>query len=257
MAGGADKEERSNDTVMNHDSPYYLHPSDYPRQIHVNDVLTDGNYIDWKQEMQNFLFAKNKIGFMDGSIQKPKEGSSDHMAWMRCDAMIKGWLNTAMEQEIQTSVKYAYTARKKLADTKDKEKLFDFLLGLDADFGTICTQILAMQPIPSLNAAFHLVKEDEQQKAITGPKRAVTESAAFQTHVSARRDQASKPKSKEAKPNPSELFEGCTFYGKDGHKKEGCFKIIGYPDWWPGKVKQEKPKPKAVCVEMEASRYRE
>ncbi|XP_076928722.1 uncharacterized protein LOC143592775 [Bidens hawaiensis] len=142
---------------------------------------------------------------------------------------------------------------KKLIDTKDKEKLYEFLLGLDADFGTIRTQILAMQPIPYLNAAFHLVKDDEQQKAITGPKKANTEVAAFQTHVSARRDQANKPKSKEAKSNSGELFEGCTFCGKDGHKKEGCFKRIGYPNWWPGKVKQDKQKPKATCVEKEAS----
>ena len=33
--------------VSDHNSPYYIHPSDYPRQMHVNDVLTDANYIDW------------------------------------------------------------------------------------------------------------------------------------------------------------------------------------------------------------------
>lgn len=28
------------------------------------------------------------------------------MAWMRCDAMIKRWLTTAMEKEIHTGIKY-------------------------------------------------------------------------------------------------------------------------------------------------------
>ena len=32
------------------------------------------------------------------------------MAWMRCDAMIKGWLTTAMEKDIRSSVKYATTS---------------------------------------------------------------------------------------------------------------------------------------------------
>ena len=47
--------------ILDHNSPYYIHASDYPRQMHVNDVLTDANYIDWSQEMQNFLFAKKQI----------------------------------------------------------------------------------------------------------------------------------------------------------------------------------------------------
>nr|KAJ0213988.1 hypothetical protein LSAT_V11C400204210 [Lactuca sativa] len=33
----------------------------------------------------------------------------------------------------------------------------------------------------------------------------------------------------------------------DGHSKDGCFKKMGYRDWWPGK--KVKPKPKAACVE--------
>ncbi|GJS88300.1 putative RNA-directed DNA polymerase [Tanacetum coccineum] len=32
----------------------------------------------------------------------------------------------------------------------------------------------------------------------------------------------------------------CTNCGKDGHNRDGCFELIGYPDWWPGKGKQDK-----------------
>ncbi|GKF39725.1 hypothetical protein Tco_0119786, partial [Tanacetum coccineum] len=39
----------------------------------------------------------------------------------------------------------------------------------------------------------------------------------------------------------------CTECNKDGHTREGCFKLIGYPEWWPGK-KGEKNKGKAACV---------
>ncbi|GKD05251.1 hypothetical protein Tco_1180225 [Tanacetum coccineum] len=37
---------------------------------------------------------------------------------------------------------------------------------------------------------------------------------------------------------------------KDGHTREGCFKLIGYPEWWPRK-KGEKNKGKAACVKTE------
>ncbi|XP_076961087.1 uncharacterized protein LOC143637636 [Bidens hawaiensis] len=107
---------RKERATIDHDSPYYIHPSDYPRQMHVNEALTDGNYVDWSQEMTNFLFAKNKIGFIDGTIKKPIPSAAEHMGWMRCDAMIKGWLNTAMEKEICGSVKYARTTEEMWKD---------------------------------------------------------------------------------------------------------------------------------------------
>ncbi|GJT33906.1 putative reverse transcriptase, RNA-dependent DNA polymerase, LTR copia-type gag-polypeptide [Tanacetum coccineum] len=43
--------------------------------------------------------------------------------------------------------------------------------------------------------------------------------------------------------------EHCTFCGKDGHNEDGCFRLIGYPDWWPGKGRQEKQRPRNVHVE--------
>ena len=49
-----------------------------------------------------------------------------------------------------------------------------------------------------------------------------------------------------------EGIEHCTECNRDGHKREGCFKLIGYPEWWPGK-KGEKAKGKAACVETETS----
>ncbi|PWA50889.1 gag-polypeptide of LTR copia-type [Artemisia annua] len=95
---------------ITYNSPYYLHPSDYPKQLHVIEILTDNNFANWSQEMTNFLFAKNKIEFVDGTIKKPEKTSKDYMPWMRVDAMIKGWLTTAMEKNIRNSVKYAGTA---------------------------------------------------------------------------------------------------------------------------------------------------
>lgn len=106
--------------VIDHSSLYYLHPSDYPKQLHVNDILTDNNYLDWSQEMWNFLFAKNKFEFVDGTIEKLEKGRTNYMPWMRCDAMIKGWLTTAMEKNIRNSVKYASTASEIWSDLLER-----------------------------------------------------------------------------------------------------------------------------------------
>ncbi|GJS97691.1 putative RNA-directed DNA polymerase [Tanacetum coccineum] len=42
----------------------------------------------------------------------------------------------------------------------------------------------------------------------------------------------------------------CTECNKDGHTHKGCFKLIGYPEWCPGK-KGEKNKDRAACVKTE------
>ncbi|GJS25460.1 putative RNA-directed DNA polymerase [Tanacetum coccineum] len=46
----------------------------------------------------------------------------------------------------------------------------------------------------------------------------------------------------------------CGECGRDGHTRDGCFKIIGYPEWWNVKNKQEKARPKAACAEAEPNK---
>ncbi|KAI3712838.1 hypothetical protein L1987_71405 [Smallanthus sonchifolius] len=323
MAGDeADGSSNSGTELVDANSPFYLHPSDYPKQMQVNESLTDNNFNDWIQEMMNFLFAKNKIGFVDGSIKKPDKTDKKYMNWMRCDAMIKGWLTTAMEKEIRASVKYANTAAeiwkdlyerfgkesaprtyeikqsitmtrqegstvsgyftklrglwdeidtmlpvprcecegcscdigKKLMELKEKERLYEFLMGLNADFTVIRTQILAMKPTPTLGAAYHLVAEDEQQRNIAAGKKTTPESMAFQATQQRKREGQTqkKPWQRNEKSQLNTKAEHCTFCGRDGHVREGCFKVIGYPDWFFGKGKKEDVKPKAAAEQHPA-----
>lgn len=319
-----DKTGENSSTLIDHNSPYYLHPSDVPKQIHVNEILTDSNYADWSQEMEIFLFAKNKFEFVDGTIEKPEKGAKDYMLWMRCDAMVKGWLTAAMEKNIRDSVKYANTAsrmwadlrerfgkessprayelKQKIASTRqdgtsvsvyytslrtlwdevssilpfprcscdgcscdvgkeindfqEKERLYQFLMGLDTEFAVIKTQILATKPTPSLATVYHLVAEDERQRNISNDKRSPPEPAAFKafqrksTNFNSSKERNFQKNFKENKEKKED--EQCTFCGREGHKRDGCFKLIGYPEWWPGK-KGEKNKPRAACTETESS----
>lgn len=315
MAGDEALKNKDEGETINHNSPFYLHASDYPKQLHVNDTLTDKNYGDWEQEMMNFLFTKNKTGFIDGSIEMPEKGSDKYLPWMRCDAMIKGWLTTAMEKEIRNSVKYAKTAAeiwrdlkerfgkesapkayelkqslnstrqdgmtvsayytrlrvlwdeiesilptpkcscngckcelgRKMVELKEKERIYEFLMGLDDQFSVIKTQILAMKPTPNLSNVYHLVAEDEQQRIIGASKGPVREVAAFQANFQGRRNQYEK----DGRKMNSQVNKTahCSHCGKDGHDKDGCFKRIGYPEWWPGKGKGDKSRPKAALVE--------
>lgn len=57
--------------------------------------------------------------------------------------------------------------QKKLSNMCEREKLYDFLIGLDEVFNTIKTQILSMPHDISLRQAYNLVAEDEQQRLIS------------------------------------------------------------------------------------------
>ncbi|XP_071719068.1 uncharacterized protein [Rutidosis leptorrhynchoides] len=276
MTGG---QSASSSTTIDISSLYFLTPSDNPGQNFVGDnLLRDGNYSDRKNKMMNALFAKNKFGFLDGSIPTPAEGSNDFMNWRRCNAMVRGWLVNSMEKEIKMSVKYAITARdiwtdlqerfdkenaprayelrrsvsmihqdnqtisayytklrtiwdeiasvspiptctcnactcelsKSIGKMRDKERLYNFLMGLNDEYNGIRSQILSSDPLPSVMAAFHLVNQDEQQRIIvrigTGD---------------------------EQERGDDKI---CTYCQKTGHTIDGCFEIVGYPDWWTKKA---------------------
>ncbi|XP_071726907.1 uncharacterized protein [Rutidosis leptorrhynchoides] len=119
MAG--DEAESSTTSPIDITSPYFLTPADQPGQNFVGDnLLRDGNYSDWKSEMTNALFAKNKFGFVDGSMPMPSKESKYLVIWQRCNAMVRGWLVSSMVQEIKNSVKYALIAKDIWDDLKER-----------------------------------------------------------------------------------------------------------------------------------------
>lgn len=291
-------------------SPYFLSASDHPGQNFVGDnLLRDGNYSDWQNEMTNALFAKNKIGFVDGTTQMPSDDSPDLMNWKRCNALVRGWLVSAMEKEIKSSVKYANTARDiwidleerfgkenaprayelirmittihqndmtvsayytklrgvwdeiqsisptptcsckgckcgiatEIGKMRDKERLYDFLMGLNEEYGAVKTQILSTDPLPTLGSAYHLVSQDEQQRQIGTARITSNETAAFQAFGRGNNKNFGNNQSSTKKRNEDRT---CTHCQKTGHTVDGCFELVGYPEWWNPKNAKNASKPK-------------
>nr|GEU44665.1 hypothetical protein [Tanacetum cinerariifolium] len=94
-----------------------------------------------------------------------------------------------------------------------------------------------------------MVVEDERRRVISNENRTPHESDAFKDFQ--RYDGPLGPTKERSGAKVVE--EGNKYYtecNKDGHTREGCFKLIGYPEWWPRK-KGEKTKGKVACVEIE------
>ncbi|KAG7560507.1 Retrotransposon gag domain [Arabidopsis thaliana x Arabidopsis arenosa] len=87
-------------------SPFYLQTSDHPGLVLVAESLDGNNYGVWFVAMTTSLEAKNKLGFIDGSIVKPDESDPYHKIWCRCNSMVKSWLMNSVSKKIYASILY-------------------------------------------------------------------------------------------------------------------------------------------------------
>ncbi|XP_021725075.1 uncharacterized protein LOC110692383 [Chenopodium quinoa] len=98
------------DPSQDHISPFYLHPLDNPGMKLVSEKFNGTGYGDWKRSMLISLSAKNKLGFVDGSIEKPTD-SNFLRAGERCNSMIISWILGVLDHNLARSVLYFGTAR--------------------------------------------------------------------------------------------------------------------------------------------------
>jgi hypothetical protein len=116
--------KNSNNKSSNMDSsnPYYIHPSDHPGHLLVPTKLNGTNYPSWSISMIHALTAKNKIGFINGSIKVPSEvdQSAEYALWNRCNSMILSWLTHSVEPDLAKGVIHAKTAHQVWEDFKDQ-----------------------------------------------------------------------------------------------------------------------------------------
>ncbi|KAK3001165.1 hypothetical protein RJ639_021761 [Escallonia herrerae] len=123
--------------AINTKSPFNLHSSDHPSLIFVTQPLSENgeNYFTWKHNTLTALQSKNKAGFVDGSTAKPNG------VWNE--------LQNLKPLPVCTS-----GARKKMQETREEEKVINFLIGLDDAYKTVRSQILNIDPLPRLGRAY-------------------------------------------------------------------------------------------------------
>lgn len=85
------------------DSPYTLHMSDNMGALITSVLLCGDNYSKWAIELWNPLQAKQKIGFIDGTITKPTSNA---------DFMIVGQIRTSIDPKVRSMVTHVFDACK-------------------------------------------------------------------------------------------------------------------------------------------------
>ncbi|XP_019158327.1 PREDICTED: uncharacterized protein LOC109155052 [Ipomoea nil] len=95
-----------NDTA----SPFFLHSSENPSLILVSAVLDGRNYHPWSSAMEMALLSKNKLGFVDGTIEVPSVADVKFPYWKRCNNMVSTWITRSVSPEIAQTILWLGTA---------------------------------------------------------------------------------------------------------------------------------------------------
>ncbi|KAF7842217.1 uncharacterized protein G2W53_004515 [Senna tora] len=275
---------------------YSLHNSDNPGMSLVTTPLDGRNYLSWSIAVKTALEAKDKIGFVDGSIDIP-EDPAEYKKWKAVDSMIKSWIVNSISKTFSDTFVYCLTAKdlwnvleerfgvsnapqlyhvqrqtnslrqgndtitiyynklrrcwdeldrimpmptctcgkctcglkKKVTDMMASIKLLQFLMGLSPVYDVVRTQILNLDPLPTVNKAFAMVVTDEAQREINMTYSGVAESSnAMMVKSSQGKNDPIGFKRKDQ--NKKDKF--CDHCNMNGHTKETCFKIHGYPEWF-------------------------
>lgn len=178
---GAKADETSSVSI----SPYSLFASDNPGAV-ITSVLLNGEYYnEWSSEMLNALQAKRKLGFINGTLKKPAEGSPDLENWLAVNSMLVGWIRTSIQPKVRSTVTYISDAHQLWSNLKERFSVGNTVrihqikaqlasckqegqsvLDYFGKLSTLWEELQSYQPIHvcSCGAATAIAKEREQEK---------------------------------------------------------------------------------------------
>ncbi|KAM2212439.1 hypothetical protein ACFX1S_022740 [Malus domestica] len=70
--------------------------------------------------MRIALSAKNKIGFIDGSLKSPASTDAKYPIWQRCNDMALSWIWQSVQGNIACSILYCKSASAAWKDLEDR-----------------------------------------------------------------------------------------------------------------------------------------
>ena len=107
-----------------------------------------------------------------------------------------------------------------------------FLAGLDPDFNQARSEVLRKDPPLGLESCYAYIRKDQSQRQTMEDPKLEPDNV---VHM-ATRNRNTKGKTGTGKGNSFT----CTHCGEEGHSKQRCYEIIGYPEWWDFSKKPRK-----------------
>nr|GEV35790.1 hypothetical protein [Tanacetum cinerariifolium] len=206
--------------------------SDHHGMTLTNTLFNGSNFHGWNRNVKMALDAKLKLGFIDGSCLKPDIEDDDFLQVNYGKKLQKDMdknnngLSTCDCGKIRECT-CDVLGKFMLRDSNSK--LIQFLMKLNDEYESVKNQILAMDPLPTVNKAYYIVQQIEKQKQVTNH---TFEPSAFFANLNNKRSNSGRKENRGSR-NDGKRF--CICCNQEGHTVDQCFKKIGYLDWYKGK----------------------
>nr|GEW81343.1 reverse transcriptase, RNA-dependent DNA polymerase, Gag-polypeptide of LTR copia-type [Tanacetum cinerariifolium] len=215
--------------------PLYFHPNDHRGLLLIAKKLNGSdNYGTWKRLMLIALSAKNKIKLIIGEYDEPKVYY--HKLTGPLDEI------DAIEAPYACTCKCVCDNGKENGEREQRRRLIQFLMGLDECYTNIRGQILLMQHLPLVAKAYNMLIHEEKQRDF--PKHSSQTPVTLNTYRNAYTLSYRNNNHPNTPNNPTNGLQTerrntfrkgifCGYYKKEGHPKEECYKLLGYPRGHP------------------------
>ncbi|GAU29493.1 hypothetical protein TSUD_360380 [Trifolium subterraneum] len=252
-----------NDTL----NPYFMHPNENPALVLVTPLLNGANYHSWSRSMTVAIRSKNKLHFLDGSLPRPWDDDLDSLAWDRCNTMVMSWITNSVDPEIAQSVIWMDVAADIWKELKDRfyqgdvfrisdiqeelcnlkqaitkirsyqesDQVIRFLKGLNEQYFPVRSQIMLMDPLPSISKVYSLLVQQERQNVVPMDESkllAMSKTQYYHRGASSNRGRGYSSRGGGRTSAGRGKGKVCTYCGMTNHVIDDCFKKYGYPPHW-------------------------
>ncbi|KAG8634305.1 hypothetical protein MANES_17G034799v8 [Manihot esculenta] len=122
-----------------------------------------------------------------------------------------------------------------------EEHLYLFLVGVQSDLDPVHREILNEEPLPTLDNAYSRLRGEKLCRAIHLPLPSPATAGSDLVGAGLLAKNRSDTDKSSLRDDKSGLK--CTHCGESRHTRDGCFKIIGYSEWWKeNKIRKKKGK---------------
>ncbi|GAA0166025.1 hypothetical protein LIER_21277 [Lithospermum erythrorhizon] len=253
------------------DDPLFLHSSDYSSLVLVSDVLTQTNYVAWSRAMKVAMKARDKYGFLNREIETPSMEDVRFKQWNKVNSTLISWIMNALSKDISRGFVFMDDAKLLWEEIREQfggsnglrvfelrmsiytikqgdgeDRMMYFLMGVGDEYDAIKNQVLIIDFLPSIAKTYSMIVKVKRRKVVHSVVVDVTDNVVMQikAYVKNKNQQGSSYGEYKTRNNNTgkPVFRRredkshlkCDFCDKTGHVKFGCFKLVGFLEWWTG-----------------------
>jgi hypothetical protein len=113
---------------------------------------------------------------------------------------------------------------------RTEDQIIQFLSGLNEKISVVKTQVLLMDPLPTINKVYSLVVQEESNFAVSNPMASTSDESNVLVNASDSKKQFNRGKSPMTSGKGKGDTRHCTFCDKSGHTVDWCYKKHGNPN---------------------------